>query len=139
VDFNPQYYITTLFCLMVLTAYAFILPLRKHFVAMFVATFVPVVFMMLIGCDTGRWLKMGVANAWMLAAYYKLRDPKVEPPWQAMGMGLLLFAGLIAMRYTPYNYVSETTHNISRSLGYADPGRLEDFMNHCDPEWRKFL
>src|ERR1700733_12644562 len=139
VDFNPQYYITSLFCLTVLAAYAFILPLRKHYVAMLIAAFVPVIFMMLIANDTGRWLKMGVANAWMLTAYYKLCGPKVEPSWPAMGIGLLLFAGLIAMRHTPYNYVSETTHNISRSLGYADPGRLEDWMNHCDPDWRKFL
>jgi hypothetical protein len=139
VDFNPQYYITSLFCLTVLAAYAFILPLRRHYVAMLIAAFMPVIFMMLIASDTGRWLKMGVANAWMLAAYYKLRDPKVEPSWPAMGSGLLLFAGLIAMHPTPYNYVNKTTHNISRSLGYADPGRLEDWMNHCDPEWRKFL
>jgi hypothetical protein len=139
VDFNPQYYITSLFCLTILAAYAFILPLRKHYVAMLIAAFVPVIFMMLIANDTGRWLKMGVANAWMLAAYYKLRGPKVEPSWPAMGIGLLLFAGLVAMRHTPLYYVNETTHNISRSLGYADPGRLEDWMNHCDPEWRKFL
>jgi hypothetical protein len=139
VDFNPQYYITSLFCLTVLAAYAFILPLRKHYVAMLIAVFVPVIFMMLIANDTGRWLKMGVANAWMLAAYCKLRGPKVEPSWPAMGIGLLLFAGLIAMHHTPYNYVNKTTLNISHSLGYADPGRLEDWMNQCDPAWRKFL
>ena len=137
VDFNPQYYITSLFCLTVLAAYAFILPLRKHYVAILLAAFVPVIFMMLIANDTGRWLKMGVANEWMLAAYYKLRNPKVEPSWLAMGLGLLLFAGLVAMRPTPLYYVNETTHKITRRLGYADPGRLEDWMNHCDPKWRR--
>ena len=122
-DFNPQYYITSLFCLTVLAAYAFILPLRRHYVAMLIAAFVPVIFMMLIASDTGRWLKMGVANLWMLAAYYKLRDPKVEPSWPAMGIGLLLFAGLIARHHhTPYNYVNKTTHNISRRLGSPTPG-----------------
>jgi hypothetical protein len=136
IDFNPQYYIMALFCLVVLSAYVFILPIRRHLLAAITAVLVPVVFMLIIAADTGRWLKMGVSNAWLLAAFYQLRDAEEQPSLADMVIGSFLFFGLLAMGHTPYDNVNASFHKISLSLGYRDPGRLEDWLNHCDPVWR---
>jgi hypothetical protein len=141
-DFNPQYYLTAGFCLAILVAYVFILVLQKHILAVFVAVFVPVIFMSLIANDTGRWLQLGVINAWLLAVFYQLYGPNERvPSFKAMVTGGLLFTGILAMGHTHFDYANELTHILTLKLGAPDPGDPADghWMDKCDPGWRTFL
>lgn len=138
-EFNPKHLHASAFCLGVLALYAGALPLRRAPVAAFVATMIPVVFMLVIAIDTGRWLKLGVLNAWLLAAFVCLRSAEgatMSP--RAIGLGAMVVAGLLAMGPTPVNEVNRT---ISRFLWAGSDYRvtLARWMDGCDPQWRALV
>ena len=140
-DYNRQSYLSALFCVMTLAFYVVILGLQKHIRAVFIAVFVPVIFMLLIATDTGRWVKLGVINSWLLVVFYQLYGPnEKELSFKAMLTGGLLFAGIFAMGPASIFYANSATQVLTEKLGVPfDPDPAWIALDKCDPAWRTLL
>ena len=140
-DYNRQSYLSALFCVMTLAFYVVILGLQKHIRAVFIAVFVPVIFMLLIATDTGRWVKLGVINSWLLVVFYQLYGPnEKELSFKAMLTGGLLFAGIFAMGPASIFYANTATQVLTEKLGVPfDPDPAWIALDKCDPAWRTLL
>lgn len=138
---DPKYPITAAFCLAVLTAYAFILPLRGKPLLVALAMWLPVVFMLVVANDTGRWLKLGVLNAWLVTVFLVLRAPGGGRVMEARGMilGALLLGALLAMGHSSYNDVSPATRDLTAALGLRSGITLLQWLDTCDPTWRSIV
>jgi len=126
---------------MTLAVYVVILGLQKHIRAVFIAVFVPVIFMLLIATDTGRWVKLGVINSWLLVVFYQLYGPnEKELSFKAMLTGGLLFAGIFAMGPASIFYANTATQVLTEKLGVPfDPDPAWIALDKCDPAWRTLL
>lgn len=140
-DYNPQYYATGLLSLLALAAYLAILPtLWRRPLAAAVAVFAPVVFMLLIANDTGRWLRLGVVNAWLLMACQYLEGPEDHRPRPAEYLlGMVIFAAFLLAGHTHYNNVNRLSQKAVVKLGFRPPGSLQGWMDQCDPDWLKVV
>jgi hypothetical protein len=136
----PQYYPMFAACLLMLAAYVFALSLGTRLLSAAIAVFAPVVFMLLIANDTGRWVKLGVFNAWLLAAAFQIDDPWAKRPRPAvMAAGVLMLAVFIAMGSSPVHEVNRFARQVSLHFGFGDPGGPAAWLQQCDPQWRSFL
>jgi len=140
VEINSQHGLTAVFAIIVALAYPIILPLRTRPLSVFVTMFVPLVFMLIIANDTGRWLRFAVLNGWLLAMFLLIAGYRlVEFDRRALAIGGTMLAGLLVMGFTPYNYANAATHRITVKLGFPDPGSLDIWMDRCDPGWRRWI
>jgi hypothetical protein len=124
----------------VLAVYAVVLGLQKKPFATFVATFVPLIFMLAIANDTGRWLQLAVMNAWLLAAALQDQDPDaagVSSRVQILGVVCLVV--LLAMGSTTVSWVNRFSGEMAHRLGLRDTGTAMEWMGKCDPTWRTLL
>lgn len=137
---NPKWPITTVLCLALLCVYAFVLPLRRRRLAFAVAALLPVLFMLVIANDVGRWLKLGVLNAWLLAAFVHLRAAEPEPLRTAFVVrGVVLLALLAAMGWTPHSDINVATRHLIVRLGFVYDKTGEQWLDTCDPDWRSVV
>jgi hypothetical protein len=139
-DWDPRYPINILFALAVLCAYLFILDLRPRLVSFALAAVLPLLTMVLIADDTGRWLKMAVLNAWLLAAVARSTAPAAAP-WdrRALAVNAVLLALLLAMGSTSDMSISNGAERLATAAGLKKPGPFEAWMAQCDPAWRSVL
>lgn len=136
---NGAYWFQFASCLVVLVAYAFVFPLRRRPLAVFIAMCVPTIFMMLIANDTGRWLKLGVFAGWLIAAFYMLREPGGhELRDRRIVQGGLILAILLSMGTTRHNNVNTLLDRIARAAGFGEPVSLKIWMDTCDPRWERY-
>jgi len=139
-ELNSQYWLAFFGTLGLLAVYTLVLPLRRHLLVAALVMWVPAVFMMLIANDTGRWLKLAVLNGWLIAAYHLLRGVGLDlVRWRDLIGGTILLALLLAMGITRYNDVNKAFGTVALKLGYQGPPLLEEWMNHCDPGWRRYV
>ncbi len=137
---NPRFLITGVFCMAVLTAYAFILPLWRRPLIVALTMWLPVLFMLIIANDTGRWLKLGVLNAWLITTFLTLRSADgVKLSAHSQILGALSLSVMHMMGHTPYSDVSQATRVLTTWLGFTYDITLEQWLNTCDPEWRSIV
>jgi hypothetical protein len=137
VHMSARYWPEFFGCLAVLAAYCLILPLRRHLLIAILVMGVPSIFMMLIANDTGRWLKLGVLNGWLIASFLLLRGAAAaQLSRRAIGLGAALLCGLLAMGSTRHNNINDTYSRLLLRLGYAEHSELDVWMDNCDPQWR---
>ena len=123
-----------------LAAYALVLPLRRHGLAFLFAVGLPLVFISIVGSDLGRWIKMAVFDAWLLAAFHQARDTQTLSPGRgSMVAGCVVLLGLLAAGPATYDYPGWRLHALLVRLGFPDPGSNQDWMARCDPAWRSFV
>jgi hypothetical protein len=139
-ELNPQYWLVFAGVLAVLALYTLILPLRRHLLVAMLVMWVPAIFMMVIANDSGRWLKLAVVNGWLIATYHVLRGGGLDLlRTRDLLRGALLLALLLAMGSTRHNNVNRTFRDAATELGYPDPVTLEEWMEHCNPRWRRYI
>jgi hypothetical protein len=137
---NQQFFFVAAMSFVVLAAYTVMLGLQKKPWATVISVFLPMIFMLAIANDTGRWLELSVMNAWLLAAAFQEMDSEaapVSPRTQMAGaIGLVV---LLAMGSSQVNEVSRFTRNLAVKLGMATPGLPHEWMDKCDPTWRELV
>jgi hypothetical protein len=137
---NPKWPITTALCMLILTAYALILPLWRKPVAVLLAMWIPVLFMLIIANDVGRWLKLGVLNAWLLTAFLALRSvASVRLTWPWMALGASTLGVLLMMGPTPHSDINYYTRHLIVRLGFEYKATPEQWLDTCDPGWRSIV
>ena len=136
---TPQYVFTAGACLAIIGVYAFVLPIRRAYLSYAGAVILPFLAITLVAQDSGRWLGLAVANAWLFSAMQQLRTPSPEPvSVRTMAVGGVLFAGLLAMGHATYNQASSATHAIELAMGLPD--ETDDLViDRCDPSWRSVV
>jgi hypothetical protein len=140
VQMSARYWPEFFGCIALLAIYTLILPLRRHLPLAALVMWVPPIFMMLVANDTGRWLKLGVLNGWLLASFLLLRgaaEAQLGP--RALKLGAVLFCGLLAMGSTRHNDINEAYGGLLDRLGYPDHVPLDVWMDSCDPGWRRVV
>ena len=137
---DQNYFYTAALCLLVLSCYFVILPLWDRPVLIALAALVPVVFMLIIANDAGRWLSLSVLNCWLLAIFRSERgDDLLAGQPGRMLAGLLLLAGLIWMGTTSYNHANPFTRAFADLVGTPLEIGFDEWLDICDPGWRTFL
>ena len=137
---NPQYLFMAIAALLVTGVYGIVFPLRRHWLTWALVMAVPLVFMLLIANDTGRWLKLAVLNGWLVSVFYLVRGYAVldnDETWMPLGVALLMV--LLAMGSTPYYRVNRIARNTALTFGYRDPLPLRVWMDTCDPGWERHV
>jgi hypothetical protein len=135
-DIDPRHAVTGAYCMAVLGLYTLILPLWTKPVALLGAVAAPVLFMLVIALDTGRWLGMGVLNSWLLTAFFALRGHHGSFSTGAAGCRSGAHGG----------DVSHGTDDRQRGQSIHQPpdlhrpplpvrGHRQSWMEHCDPGW----
>jgi len=140
VQMSARYWPEFFGCIALLALYALILPVRRHLSLAALVMWVPPIFMMLVANDTGRWLKLGMLNGWLLASFLLLRgvaDAQLGP--RALKLGALLICGLLAMGPTRHNTINDAYSRLLDRLGYPEHTALDVWMDSCDPEWRRVV
>ncbi|RYG70538.1 hypothetical protein EON77_13850 [bacterium] len=139
-ELNPKWFITGVASLLVLAAYAVILPLWRRPLALLLAVFAPMLFMLLVANDVGRWLKLAVVNAWLLTAILALRHGEFRartPPSLLAGVAAL--GVLIGMGYTPFDDVNAYSRDLIAKRGYRYDMTIEGWLDRCDASWREVV
>ena len=137
---SHQYYFMAALSFVVLAIYTLMLRLHKKPWATIVCVFLPLIFMLAIANDTGRWLKLAVMNAWLFAAALQDTDSEsapLSPVTQMLGVACLVV--LLAMGSTSVQEVNRFSRNLAVKLGMAMPGEPREWLDKCDPAWRKVL
>lgn len=137
-EIDPRHAVTGGFCIAVLALYAVILPLWMRPGPLVGAVFAPAFFMLVIALDTGRWLGMGVLNAWLLTAFFTLRGQLAmlyDRRWLAVST--LLMVGVFLMGPTTVAHVNRVVKKLTYD-GHPYPFEvtIKSWMEHCDPRWQ---
>ncbi len=99
------------------------------------AVMLPMVFMIAIANDTGRWVKFACANAWLLSAIYQLRG-EVVPGKRRLVLAIALTGCLIYLGSSTVHQVNRASVSVLRRLDMRFAPEVADWMTHCDPAWR---
>jgi hypothetical protein len=139
-DFDPRYALNAILCLIIAASYSIIVPVKNKLLFL-ISVILPVLFMLLIATDTGRWLQLAVINAWLLAVAERLQGPGEAAPVSiaAASVGGAALAVLLMMGVTHYDNVNRLTGLISNRLGLPSRAPLEQWMARCDPQWQSVL
>ncbi len=138
---DPQYLPMAVGSVAVLFAYSIVLPrLRGYPLAAAVATLLPLIFMLAIANDTGRWLKLSVLNAWLLHSFYLIREPSREGVSASQIVcSFAVLAVLLLMGPTQYRKVNRSVHTAAMRAGAADPAPFRVWMDGCAPGWQTLV
>lgn len=139
-DYNPQYYLMGACALGVGGLYAFIFGLTRRLLTFVVVAIVPMLFLIVVANDTGRWLMLSVLNAWLAAAALQIQAPEkvvIGPRHAAVGAAILCVLALAGS--TQYFIVNRVASAAILRAGFAAPGPFDGWMAKCDPDWRSVV
>jgi hypothetical protein len=130
------YLIMLIFSVLVCLANGFALGLERRVMWFALAVMAPTLFMDAIANDSGRWVKFACASTWLLSAAYQEKGGLVfrnNRLWMsAVTLGLLLYMGT-----SPVHEVNRVSASVVRRSGLDAAPEVDQWMTHCDPEWRE--
>jgi hypothetical protein len=133
--YYKAYLLLVFLSLGVLFLNALILGLERKPVAVLLAVVLPVLFLDAVANDVGRWVKFSTVNAWVLSlAFHSAGTLSLSRQRITLGFGLL--ALLLAMGGSRVHHVNPASEHVARWLGFSSAPQVDDWMSHCDPEWR---
>ncbi len=137
-EMNPQYWFMGCAAFAVIWAHLYITRIGNYSLLSFCLVGIPpLIFMLLVANDTGRWLKLSALNIWLLQSFLLLRAPVLPMlTRRRAAIGLSLLAALVWMGPSRYFYVNDAAHALALRTGFADPPPLGLWMDRCASGWR---
>ncbi|WP_188517358.1 hypothetical protein [Alsobacter metallidurans] len=133
---NQRYFMNTFLALLMIFVYIPILNLTSRFTACLGVAFLPVLFMIAIANDTGRWLQLGVLNLWIYASSLQARGVATPSRRGAYIVRSGLFIAVISIGATRYESINNLSSWLGDALGLQLSDPLAPWLDRCDPDWR---
>lgn len=134
----PGYVVVAICAVAIAVANGVVLNLERRVWGFLLAVMLPLIVMMAIANDTGRWVKFACANAWLLSAICQLCGDAVPGPRRLM-LNALLFGCLFYLGSSTVHHVNRASVGILRRLNMQPAPEVLDWMTHCDPQWQKVV
>jgi hypothetical protein len=137
-EYYKAYLVLVFLSLGVLFLNSLILGLERKPLAVLLAVVLPVLFLDAVANDVGRWVKFSTVNAWVLSlAFHSAGTLALNRQRIILGFGLL--ALLLAMGGSRVHHVNPASEHVARWLGFSSAPHVDEWMSHCDPEWRDIV
>jgi len=136
---SPRYAIWAAIGLVVLGLYQPMLLLGRRWSAFLLVAVAPALLLTVLANDSGRWVQLGVLNAWLLAVVDRCHAPPEAPSARQMAAGAALLTVLLLLGSTRIDRVNRLPMMVTAALGVQPGPSFEAMIQRCDPQWQADL
>jgi hypothetical protein len=136
---SPAYAIWAATGLVVLAAYAPMFLVRREWPSFLLVAVAPALLLLVIANDAGRWIQLGVLNAWLFAVAIRCFEPSGPPSRRQLALAAALLAVLLSLGSARFDRANGVPMRVVVALKMSPPTSFEQTMQRCDSRWQTDL